>query len=128
MPLVVHYWEDLHSGHRLRCCGKKMRVRNVSEYMLVQTTCEGRHFWRRYPVIASFQRTLTGGQIAGEFSLGKFYVTLDCFCGQPVGVLVNSMRGNPDIRATGNGARQHAGKSRRHPLKITANTWFLGPT
>jgi len=38
-----------------------------------------------------------------------------CFCGQPVRGLVNSMRGNPSARSTGNGARQCAGKSRCHP-------------
>jgi len=34
-PLVVHYWADLQSVHRLRCYGNITRTRNVSEYMLV---------------------------------------------------------------------------------------------
>ena len=51
------------------------------------------------------------GRIAGGFLLGKFSVTLDCFCGQPVKTLIDRIRGNPDIRAIGNGAWQHAGKS-----------------
>jgi len=33
--------------------------------------------------------------------LGKFNVTLDRFCSQTVGMMVNSMRGNPDISAIG---------------------------
>ena len=36
--------------------------------------------------------------------MGKFNVTLDCFCVRPIGKLVDSTRGNPDVRATGNGA------------------------
>ena len=35
MPLVVHYWADLQSGHGLRCYGNITRTRNVSEYMRV---------------------------------------------------------------------------------------------
>jgi len=38
-PLAVHYWEDLLSGHRLRCYGNITRSRNVSEYMLVLAIC-----------------------------------------------------------------------------------------
>jgi len=34
-PLVVHYWADLQSVHRLRCYGNITRTRNVNEYMLV---------------------------------------------------------------------------------------------
>ena len=51
-----------------------------------------------------------------SFSLGKFNVSLNCFCGRPVRMLVDSMRGNPDIMATGNGAQGRAGKSGRHPF------------
>ena len=97
-PLVVHYWADLQSGHGLHCYGNKMRMRNVSKYMLVQTTHEGRHFWRQYPVIASFQRTLTGGPESRDFSLGKFNVTLDCFCGRLIETQFNIMRENPHVR------------------------------
>jgi len=39
MPLVVHYWADLHSMHGLRCYGNITRTRNVSEYMLVLAVC-----------------------------------------------------------------------------------------
>jgi len=39
MPLVVHYWADLQSGHGLRCYGNITRMRNVSEYMLVLALC-----------------------------------------------------------------------------------------
>jgi len=39
MPLVVHCWADLQSGHGLRCYGNTMRTRNVSEYMLVLALC-----------------------------------------------------------------------------------------
>jgi len=54
---------------------------------------------------------MTTGRTAGEdFSLGKFNVTLDCFCGQPIGMLVDSMWANPDIRATWKGGRQREGK------------------
>jgi len=42
----------------------------------------------------------------GDFSSGKFNVTLDCFCGRPIGMLDDSMRGNPDVRATGIGGVQ----------------------
>jgi len=73
--------------------------------------------WLTVP--ASGQWILTRGRIAGggrNFSTGKFNVTLewlDCFCGWPVGMLVDSMwvilesgqlgmvlgsmRGNPDV-------------------------------
>ena len=40
---------------------------------------------------------LTRGCIAGDFSLGKFNVTLDCFCCWPIGTTVDSMRENPDV-------------------------------
>jgi len=36
----------------------------------------------------------------GDFSLEKFNVTLDYLSGRPTETLVNSMRGNSDIRAT----------------------------
>jgi len=39
MPLVVHYWADLQSGHGLRCYGNITRTRNVSEYVLVLALC-----------------------------------------------------------------------------------------
>jgi len=39
MPLVVHYWADMQSGHGLRCYGNVTRTRNVSEYMLVLAVC-----------------------------------------------------------------------------------------
>ena len=35
----------------------------------------------------------------GDFSLSKFNVRLNCFCGWPVGTLGDSMQGNPDVRA-----------------------------
>jgi len=47
--------------------------------------------------------------------LEKFNVTLYCFCGRPIGMLVESMQGNPSIMATGYGARQGVGKSRHYP-------------
>jgi len=48
-------------------------------------------------LITSNQRILTRLHHTGDFSLGKFSVILDCFCGQPNGTMVNSMRGNPDV-------------------------------
>jgi len=55
----------------------------------------------------------------GDFSSGKFNATLDCFCSQPVGMLFDSMQGNPDVKATGNGTQWHAEKSwRRHSSKL----------
>jgi len=33
---------------------------------------------------------------SGDFSLGKYNITLDCFCSRPTGILVNSMWRNPD--------------------------------
>jgi len=51
----------------------------------------------------------------GSFSLGKFNVKLDCFCGVLIRMLVDSMQRNPDARATGNGAWRRAEKSRCHP-------------
>jgi len=65
------------------------------------------------------KRILTRGRIAGDFSFGKF-LTLDCFGGGPIGMLVDSMRG----------------EIRRNPLKIVplhgrsvppSNTWCFGP-
>ena len=50
----------------------------------------------------------------GDVSLEKFNVIPNCFCDRPIGTLVDSMWGNSDVRATGNGARRCAGKSRRH--------------
>jgi len=38
-PLVVHYWADLQSVHRLRCYDDITRTQNVSEYMLVLCVC-----------------------------------------------------------------------------------------
>jgi len=34
----------------------------------------------------------------GNFSWEKFNVTLDCFRGRLIGTLVDSIRGNPDVR------------------------------
>ena len=42
-------------------------------------------------------------------SVEKFDVTSNCFCGQLIRMLVNSMWESPDVRATGNGA-QRCGK------------------
>jgi len=39
----------------------------------------------------------------------KLNVILDSFYGQPIGTLVDSTQGNPDVRATGNGAQWCAG-------------------
>ena len=66
-------------------------------------------------IITNAQRILMRGCIAGDFLFGKFNVTLDCFCGWSFGTLINSMRGYPDTRATGNSAWRHARKSQRHP-------------
>jgi len=48
-------------------------------------------------VATSGQRILTRGRIAGRFSLEKFNMTLECFCGRPIGTLVDSKRENPDV-------------------------------
>jgi len=62
------------------------------------------------------------------FSLRKFNVTLDCFHGWSFGMLVDdSMLGNPDIRATGNGAWWRATKSQRDPLKSAPSRGGSGP-
>ena len=84
--------------------------------MFVHYSCPQPVRW--LTVTASGQWILTRGRIAGggDFSTGKFNVTLewlDCFCGWPVGTLVDSMwvilesgqlgmvlgsmRGNPDV-------------------------------
>jgi len=47
-------------------------------------------------IVTSGQRVLITDRIAGGFSLGKFNLTVDCFCGQPIGTVVDSMRANPD--------------------------------
>ena len=66
--------------------------------------------------------------------MGKCNVTLNCFFGQPVGTLVDSMWGNPNVMASMNGAGQRVGKSRRDfPQKCPSpwgstppsNTYFL---
>ena len=44
----------------------------------------------------------------GNFSLRKFNVALNSFCGQSIGILVNNTWGNPNVRTTGNGAWWHA--------------------
>jgi len=51
------------------------------------------HF--RLLIIISGQRILISGDIAEDFSSGKLSATLDCFCGQPIGMLLNSMREIP---------------------------------
>jgi len=64
----------------------------------------------------------------GTFSFEKFNVTLDCFCGRPIRMLVNSMWGISDVRETGNSALWHAGKSWRHPpSKVTLPVGNLDP-
>ena len=70
--------------------------------------------------------------------MGKFNVTLNWFCSRPIGTLVNSMWGNPDVRATGNSAQQCEGKipTSSPPQKCPSpwwiwtpsNTQFLGPS
>jgi len=62
----------------------------------------------RLELVTSGERVFTRGHIVWGFSLGKFSVTLDCFCRWPVGMLIDIMQGNPDIRATGNGAQLRA--------------------
>jgi len=51
---------------------------------------------------------------------GKFNATLDCFCGWPVGTLVDSMQGNPDDIPPQN--------SSAWGIWTPSNTWFLRPT
>jgi len=63
------------------------------------------------------------GCMVGDLSFGKFNVTLKCFCGWPVGTLVDNMRGNRDVMATENGARWHAGKSWRYPPQTCPFPW-----
>ena len=78
---------------------------------------------------------MTTGRIAGNFNLGKFSVTFDGFCGQPVATPVDNMRIHYDVRVTGKGARRRVGKSLLYsPSKLLihmgiwtqCNTWFLG--
>jgi len=75
------------------------------------------------------KKTLTRGHIVVEgFSLGKFNVSLDCFCSRPMGTLVDSIWGNPNVKSTGNGVRCHEGKSPHHPLtKVPLLMGDLGP-
>jgi len=40
--------------------------------------------------------------------------------------MVDSKRGNPDVKATRNGARQRDGKSRRHPPQKRPFSWGSG--
>jgi len=65
-------------------------------------------------IITNGQRILTKGDMQRDCSLGKYNVTLDCFCGWPVAMRVNSMRGNPDVGPLGIGLGQRAGKYRHH--------------
>jgi len=46
-------------------------------------------------VVKGFARE-AASQVGG-FSLGKFNVTLDYFCGRPIVTLVDGMRGNPAV-------------------------------
>jgi len=64
-----------------------------------------------------------------DFSLGKFNVTLNCFCGWPIGMLANTMWGNSNVRVIGNGAWWEAGNFRHHPLKSapSCGDQFLWP-
>jgi len=48
---------------------------------------------------------ITGG--GGEFSFEKFNVTLDCFCGGPIGMLVDIACGEILMSATGNSGWWH---------------------
>jgi len=69
------------------------------------------------------------GHIAGGFSFGKFNVTVNCLCCQPLQMLFDSLWGNPDVRATGNHAQHHVGKSKRHsPLKCPCRLGVWTPS
>jgi len=64
-------------------------------------------------IITSGQRILTRGRIAGDFPLGKFDVTFDCFCDRqserwttacgkiptsaPLGTVLGGVQENPDV-------------------------------
>ena len=48
-------------------------------------------------IIASGEKILTAGRIAGDISLWKINVTLDYFCGQSMGTLVDSTQRNPEV-------------------------------
>ena len=52
-------------------------------------------------LITSGQRILMRVCITGDFSLGKFNVTLDCFCGRSVGMLIHGMWKIPTSRPLG---------------------------
>jgi len=54
-----------------------------------------------------------------KWSKGKFNATLDCFCGWPVGTLVDSMQGNPDDIPS---------KFLCMGIWTPSNTWFLRPS
>ena len=77
-------------------------------------------------LIAIFQITIVRNGHRGWICTEKNYVTLDCFCGQPIIMLVNSMQGNPDIRAARNGACRCVEKSQCHPPQKCPFPWGSG--
>jgi len=58
-PLVVHYWADLQSVHRLRWYGNITRTRNVSEYIIVLALCLVRGVHDCYYHYIPCQKTMT---------------------------------------------------------------------
>jgi len=59
-----------------------------------------KEFWRESTI------HITG---RADFLMGKFNATCHLLYSRPIGMLVNTAWGNPDVRPTGNGARPHVG-------------------
>jgi len=74
--------------------------------------------------IISDQRILTRGRIAGRgFFIGKFNVTLDCFCGRPIGILRRNHDVIPLKSAPSRGVSgPHLKHSSLGPLESTSQT------
>ena len=60
--------------------------------------------------------------------MAKFNVALGYFCGRPIGTLVDSMRKNPDVRATGDAVLGSVQQNPDvDPSKVSLPMWHLGP-
>jgi len=124
MTRSLYSSNELGEFFRWRCCGGSTRIcccrccfSAAPLFLCVKLCkCEGENH-----KLTDGRRILSRGCIVGDFSLGKFNVTLDCFCSWPVGMLINSMWGNPNFRVIGNDARWCVGNSRRYALKSAAS-------
>jgi len=102
------------------CCSCDWSLPSVSR-------CASCFFSRSFmsPSCRFLNTTKTPHTVWNIYTLCKYL--LNCFCGWPLGTMVDNTLGNP-VKATGNSAPWHAGKFWHHQEKPGKLSGFFSPT